>query len=143
MRRTGFLAIVATVMFGTATAASAAESTHTTQNSAMCRPQLESLQGKQTALSNLQTAQAEGEARRKQLRSDAFELAVQIEVLRTDGAPKAVVDALVTTRAQMVADIKRSQTLVPALALQINALTPDVDAASRTYIACVEAALES
>ncbi|MEM6992927.1 MAG: hypothetical protein AAF721_20595 [Myxococcota bacterium] len=140
MLRTGLLATAACLTLGFASgSASAAEPV--VDGAGACSAQLSTLEDKQGALSDLKAAQSEGEANRKELRATAFDLTVQIETLKSSGGSEAAIRSLQTKRSQAVSDVKRSERLAPILAVQIAALTPDVDAASRKYITCVESSL--
>ncbi|MBL4688140.1 MAG: hypothetical protein JKY37_26355 [Nannocystaceae bacterium] len=140
--RTGFTALATCLLLATAAgSAQAAGSGSKTSGSGTCRAQLEDLEDKQSTLAGLQAAQAEGATRRKVLRSEAFELSVQIASLRARHASPDAIRPIEALRGDALADVRLSERLAPALATQIKALTPDVEADSRRYIACVESSL--
>lgn len=136
------LVALASVLLGTlSTPALAASATDTQTTATVCVPQLETLNGKQAALLDLQDAHEAGRLHRHALRTRAFELAVQIETLKADGASAHAIVAVQTRRAKLLSDVESSERLAPVLARQIEALKPDVEAAGRAYFSCVEASL--
>ncbi len=142
MRNPALLVAAVSLLLGFASgSAAAAEPTLRGSDDGACGAQLRTLQDKQTTLSDLRAAQDEGAANRKALRAEAFALSVKVQELRAEGATAATIKPVLAKRTQIMADVRRSERLAPVFAVQIDALAPDVEAASRRYIECVESSL--
>lgn len=109
-----------------------------TTEAARCDAMLIELADKQQVLADLQGALEKGKADRDALARRASELAAEIASAKAEGKDTT---SLQRRRAAALAELADLASLTPAVAAQAEALAADVDAAERSYIACVDATI--
>ena len=107
-----------------------------------CGEGLTTLQEQEAALDLLEAAHAEGQAHRDTVRGELDGLAEQIRTLRDEGAKPGAIEPLVAERTKLLSELERSLRVSKAVKNQIDVLRPEVEAATRAYLQCVEDTLE-
>lgn len=113
----------------------------TTNAAARCDQLLNDLGPKQDTLSSLEKAIAEGRARQEALLVEANDIGFAIANQLTAGAAESDVQTLVDERDALFAEVAQIDDTLAPVELQADALTTEIDAASRGYIACIESTI--